>query len=436
MSSAGGAPHDLSVAVRSEHEISGNLAVIRGAGVVQRWRYGAAAVLVLIAATVGWWLLARDSDGSGGRVDVSLVRVDTDPYSPTYSYPEWWTDGSTALRFGSGASGLWVAPASSLDGRKTEAVALAADQDLFPAALAATPGGSAWVAVALDKGGDDDPVRVRSWGATESAEDDEPRSAVEVPVDLDPASSSENIITMDVAVAEVDQDAVAVLAIHQADRTVALASRPGAGWQQIELPGGPATTVVMSAGSGIVALTDAGRGSKQLWFADVKGLDDDFADLSWTEVKGVPQDVDFQVGRDGADAATIVWRGGSPRAVQVQVVRPKEDGTSAELETVVEPASWRSQHWSINTVLKSGGQWYLAGSVPSKADINLAYGASAPAVWLLVDDSWRRVDDRLLANQPDQRFDLLWKDPDERVLGASSSPPLDIAMVWRLDTAD
>lgn len=392
-------------------------------------------MLVLVAAAVGWWLLAHDSDGSDSRVDVSLIDVRTDRDSPTYSSPEWWTDGSAALRLGAGASGLWAEPVGPFDGRK--AIALAADPALFPAAVAASPGqASAWVAVALDKGGDDDPVRVRSWGATESLEGDEPQSAVEVPVDLDPVSSSENIITMDAAVAGEAQNAVAILAIHQADRTVALASRPGGSWHTIDLPAGPPATTVMSTGSGIVLLADSGRGDKQLWFTGVEGLGDDFADLNWTEVDGVPQDVDFQVGRDGADAATIVWRGGSPRAFQVQIVRQQESGTSAELTTVVEPVPLRGEHSSIRTVLKSGEQWYLAGSVRSVADINIAYGVSAPAVWVLADDSWRRVDDPLLANQPDQKFDLLWEGPEEHVFGASSSPVLNIDMVWRLDPAD
>ena len=393
-------------------------------------------VVALVLLGIGAWRLTGDDEEPGLRAALTDMGTET---SELYVYPEWTTDGRTPVVLARLDGRLRVLDRVAERERITEPrldVVLKGGDDARPEAVATMPGSPTgpWVAVARTPkqvAMDDKTTTERPLVWTGSDPSGDPRATAEptrLPVDLRSNGIDGASPLTDAAVARLGSTDVALVGITQADRnrTIDLASlstcelddcrwRPGA------VPENTPVHAVGSTRDGFIALTQerslSGKPQRsRIWYADS-------AELAWEQIGTAPKDGQLALLQDGPGTATLVWRAGED--VLIQTV------TKGRLRTAVprRPFDWDTTR--VETVLNTGKRWYLAGGRSGRANVALRYDAAEPVLWELRDGAWAGLDDPLLTNQPDQRIELLFTDPQKDLRAISASAVQRVYMTWR-----
>lgn len=384
-----------------------------------------AAVFVVAAGVVGWRLFSAEPDAGPGDLTARLTDYWTSSQHELYAYPEWWTDGRSLARFAEAAGRLEVRPMGPAGGLEQPSTVrtLGRGDGVKPRALAVTPGDGgrrAFVAVGIHEapeGAEQQPVL--AWTAELEPSKGLPDLApVELPVKVEPTTSSENIITVDAAIMSVaEQPAVAVVQVHQGDTAQLVTCEIGAGpceWKAAPPPAGGGYVSLGASSRGIVAVTDEERPA--IWSASDASLD-------WTRVGQAPKGFRSAQVQDGADRATLIWQAKSDLVIQTV------DGD--DVTTAVGEAKVPGDPDRFETALRLGDQWYLGGSTAGDPDAYVGYRPAAAGLWALDGDRWRRVSDPLLTKQVDQSFVALLADDKDELVGVTASVVLDTELFWR-----
>jgi len=394
-------------------------------------RLGAAlaALIVVVAGVVGWRLFTDEPDRGPADLTASLTDFWTSPQQVPYAYPEWWTDGRSLARFAEtdGVLQVWpMGPDGGLELPATER-ALAQGDGIKPRAFALTPGDGqgAFVAVGIHEVPNEaEGQPVLAWTASLDPSKDLPDlEPVELPVKLEPTTSSENIITVDAAIMSVDdQPAVAVVQVHQGDTAQLVTCEIGDGpceWKAATAPGDGGYVTLGASGRGLVAVTDEKRPT--IWSASD-------ASLNWAQIGQAPKGFRSAEIQDGADYATLIWQSKGDVAIQTADA-DKATITVAGAEVPGDPDR-------LTNALRIGDQWYLGGSTPGDPEAYVGYQPAAAGLWALDDDRWRRVTDPLLTKQIDQKFVALVADDQDRLRGVTASVVLDVEQFWRFTSPE
>jgi|GEM_PF-5742381 len=383
-----------------------------------------AVLVVVVAGVVGWRLFSNEPDPGPADLTATLTDYWTSSGHQQYGYPEWWADGRSTARFAEASGALEVRPMGPEGGLELPSTArvLAQGDGVKPRALAVTPGDGqrAFVAVGIrEEPNEAERQPVLAWAAVlEPSKDLPDLEPLELPVKVEPTTSSENFITVDAAVMSVDdRPAVAVVQVHQGETTQLVTCEIGDGpceWKAASAPGDGGYVSLGASSRGIVAVTDEKRPT--IWSASEASLD-------WVQIGQAPKGFRSAEIQDGADHATLIWRSKHEAAIQTA------DGDKAA--TVVARAEVPGDPGRLATALQLGDQWYLGGSTAGDPDAQLGYHPSAAGLWALDDDRWRRVTDPLLTHQVDQEFVALLGDDEDGLVGVTRSAVLDTELFWR-----